>query len=197
MSTYRAELKTPVLFNRAAQVARKYVSDSYTSWPSPRLTRVSPTNLRQTQALDSPELFRRFIAENTTATVSEQLIRDIAQLEACARNVSSFYLAAIGLLEYTENILYASQLVETSTANSHLRHELKRAIHEVSYDLDALLHTDDGAPSQTLVDQLSRITYKLRELQLPTPESANYARYLHGYGEAELKLEVELMTVTL
>lgn len=197
MSTYRAELKTPVLFNRAALETRRYVSDTYTSWLHPRLTRVSPTNLRQTQALDSPKLFRRLITEHKLKVVSEQLTSDIARLEACARNVSSFYLSAISLLERTENTLYASQLVETSTANSILRRELKPAIHDVSYDLDALLHNDTGVPSQALVDQLSHITFKLRELQLPNPESANYSRYLRGYAEAELKLEVELMTVAL
>lgn len=195
MSTYRAELKTPVLFNRAALETRKYVS--YTSWLSPRLTRVSPTNLRQTQALNSPKLFRRLIEENGVVTVPDQLSSDIAEIETCARNVSSFYLAAVGLLEHTENMIYCSQLVETSTANSLLRREVKRATHEVSYDIDALLHTKDGVPQAMLVDQLSQITLKLRGLQLPAPDATNYSRYLRGYPEAELKLEVELMLVTL
>lgn len=199
MSSDTLKLRTAVLYNRARLALMPYGESAQEVKLPPKVPESArPNSLNYVSSLfKAPAVFRAVLANYAPNLIPQQLLNDIIELEALPNNVTPFYSAAKRILLRSENLAYAAQFVETSHEASLARAAVKAATPKLTYDVDGLLLSGLGAPSERIVTELSNHLSLLRELQLPTSGSSGYLRFVEGFEDEELKLEVALLTVML
>lgn len=195
MSIAQLKLRTAILYNRAQLECSKH-NREFKPRMIPEYAR--PAVLDYTELLrKAPQKLSRALGEVDYSTVPLQLQADIVEIELCASRFTPFFYAAKAVLIRSENLFHAAAKVETNHEASLARAAAKELLPQLVYDLDGLLCSGDGCPSESLVNNLGRFTSLLRKLQLPEKDSVSYRGFVEGYEHEELQLEVALLTAVL